>query len=284
MTYPVSACFFIRNNNVGAFCAYETMAMILPLVSEMIVLDLESNDGTWEILQDISRQNRRVKIFRKPWPHIDAGVFADLANELVEMCHFDKVWYFQADEVPHQDLIPLIRQRFDSGLYDLSFWRIQYRENFQKVKWFPHLVHRVGIKGRFNFVGDGMTTDRTWDAKICSDYGGEFFPRWGGMGDQGIKPYVSQMLMDVSAVGGFRDNIIERRQLHAPFWHEEPTIEGKVASQWVEEAMQNANWTKEESPFNLPAIMRYHVGKVRYEARPELIDRIKDNNLEGGWK
>lgn len=291
MSYPVSACFFIRNAYVGAFCPFESLAMILPLVSEVVILDLESNDGTWETLQEIAPHNPKVKLHRKPWPHIDAGVFADLANELVVMCGHERVWYYQADEIPHEKLIPLIRQRFDRNEFELAFWRIQYKENWQGVRWFPHLVHRVGIRGQFNFVGDGMTTDRTWDARICSDYGGEMFPKWGELGEEGIKPYVGQMLMDVSQLGGFRDNIIERRALHAPFWHESTNIEGLVPGEWAERAMDNPNWTKTESPFDLPAIMRHHVGRTRYELRPELLEALKADKcqeyleeLTGQWK
>jgi hypothetical protein len=290
MSYPISACFFIRNNSAG-FCAFESLAMVLPLVSEVVILDLESNDGTWETLQEIAKHNSKVQLHRKPWPHIDAGVFADLANELVAMCHYPQVWYFQADEIPHEKLIPLIRQRFERNEFELAFWRVQYKENWQGVRWFPHLVHRVGIEGQFNFVGDGMTTDRTWDARICSDYGGEMFPKWGQLGEEGIKPYVGQMLMDVSQLGGFRDNIIERRALHAPFWHETANIEGLPPNEWAERAMNNPNWTKTESPFDLPAIMRHHVGKVRYELRSELLEALKADKtaeyleeLTGNWK
>jgi hypothetical protein len=286
----LSACVFIRNNSAG-FCLYESMAMVLPLVEQFIILDLESTDGTWETLQEIARHNPKVELHRKPWPHIDAGVFATLANELVAMCDNERVWYYQADEILHEDLIPIVKQRLEAGQPELAFWRIQYRENFQRVKWFPHLVHRLGLKGQFNFVGDGMTTDRTWDARICSDYGGEYFPQWGGMGEEGIKPYVGQMLMDVSQLGGFRDNIIDRRVLHAPFWHESTHIEGQSPDEWAERALANPNWTKQESPFNLPAIMRYHVGKVRYELRPALLEALKAdkteeylNELVGRWK
>ncbi len=198
-----------------------------------------------------------------------------MANDLVAKCSYDNVLYYQADEIWHEDLLALMEERFKQGNFDLSFWRIQYRDNFQSVKWFPHLVHRVGKKGAFEFQGDGMNTSRTWDAKICSQYGGTYFPLWGGMGDEGIKPHINEMIMDVSLVGGFRDNIIDRRILHAPFWHEEAHVEGKQADEWIKEALNNPDWTKPDSPFNLPQIMRYHVGKTRYELRDDLLEALK---------
>lgn len=287
----ISACCFIKNTFEGAFCLWESMASLLPFVNEYVVLDLGSTDGTYEVLHDIASANPKVKLFTGDWPSIDAGAFATLANDVVKLCSNDVVIYHQADEIWHEDLLQLMQQRFGARQNDLAFWRIQYRDNFQKVKWFPHLVHRIGYRGEpkfnadknnFEFVGDGMNTTRSWDAKICSDYGGEYFPKWGEMGDEGIKPYVNQMIMDVSLVGGFRDNIVERRAKHAPFWHEEPTIEGKPASQWKDDAMNNPAWTRPVSPFNLPHIMRYHIGKTKYELRPGLKDALcLDNTI--GW-
>jgi glycosyltransferase involved in cell wall biosynthesis len=288
--YNLSACCFIRDTFEGAFCLWESMASLLPFADEFIVRDLGSTDGTLEALQEIAASNPKVKVQQGGFPVIDAGAFATLANELIASCQHDRVLYFQADEIWHEDLLGLMRQRFDAGQFDLSFWRIQYRDNFQRVKWFPHLVHRVGTRGNFHFDGDGMNTNRTWDAKICSDYGGEFFPRWGEMGQDGVKPYVNQMILDVSLVGGFRDNIAERRRKHAPFWHEEALIEGKPADQWQAEAEANPDWTRETSPYNLPRIMRYHVGKTLYTLRADLLDALKsDRTWEyiqslGGWR
>ncbi len=82
---------------------------------------------------------------------IDANVFATLANDLVAMCQYENVLYYQSDEVWHEDLLELMRQSFEQDIFDLSFWRIQYRENFQKVKWYPHPVHRVGKKRQIQF-------------------------------------------------------------------------------------------------------------------------------------
>ena len=286
MTYPVSACVFIRNNSVG-FCLFESLASLLPLVSQAIIMDLGSDDGTLEILTVIANHNPKVKLVSGTFYNTDANVFATLANDLIAMCQYDNILYWQADEIWHEDLLKLMAERFERGEFDLSFWRIQYANNFQYVKWFPHLVHRVGQKDRFNFVGDGMNTDRTWDARICSSYGGEMFPRWGDLGQQGIKPYVNEMITDVSLIGGFRDTIPDRRRMHAPFWHEEPIIPyydretGKqpsiIESHWYAKAFNDPDWTKLESPYNLPAILRYHVGKVEYGLRPELLQALKDD-------
>lgn len=273
--YNLSGCVFIKDTFHGAFCLFESMHQLLPLCDEFIIMDLGSTDGTLETLFEIGRYNPKIRLYKSTWPKIDAGVFADLANELIVRCTHDNVLYYQADEIWHENLVELTRKELEQGHFDLSFWRIQYRDNFQKVKWFPHPVHRIGKKSNFNFTGDGMNTDRVNDARLVSQYDGGYFLKWGNMGQEGIKPYTNEMILDVSLVGGFRDNIIERRSLHAPFWHEEPTIEGLPAGEWKQQALNNSDWIRTESPYNIPDIMRYHVGKTKYMLRPELLERLK---------
>lgn len=291
MTYPVSACVFIRNTYKGAFCLFESMASVLPFVSEFIVMDLGSDDGTRDTLNQIAMSNHKVKLVEGTFHTEDASIFATLANDLIAMCKYDNVLYYQADEIFHQDLLKQLEQRFQLGDYDLSFWRIQFRENFQIIKWFPHLVHRVGQKGHFNFTGDGMNTDRVWDASPCTNYNAGWFSRWGSeflksglpnpnsrKADTPAMIPANEMITDVSLVGGFRDNIVDRRYMHAPFWHEEPHIENKPASQWLEEAKQNPNWTKRESPFDLPHILKGLVGETKYYLRDELLESLKKDD------
>lgn len=294
MSYQLSGCVFVRDTFMGAFALFESLHQLLPLCTEVLIMDLGSTDGTLEVLQDIAGHNPKVKIIPGEFSYTDAGVFATLANDLVSLCSNDRILYWQSDEIWHEDLVTLMRQRFDRGEFDLSFWRIQYANNFQYVKWFPQLVHRVGYKGKdikfndeknnFEFNGDGMNTTRQWDAKICSDYDGSYNMQWDGMGQEGIKPYTNQMITDISLIGGFRDNIPDRRRMHAPFWHEEPWIPyfNKITREtppmqeahWLAKALNDEDWTKPESPYNLPEILRWHVGRVKYELRQDLLERL----------
>lgn len=300
--YNLSVCVFIKDTFTGAFCLFESMAALLPFATEFLVMDLGSTDGTRETLNEIAMTNPKVKLLGGEFPSINALAFARLANDLVKACKHDRVLYYQADEIWHQDLLRLMKAKFDEGNFDLSFWRIQYANNFQYVKWFPHLVHRVGDRRgkQFYFAQepdeypsanhDGMNTVRVWEATLCSNYDGGYFPKWGTMGHDGIKPYTNEMIMDVSLLGGFRDNIIERRAKHAPFWGEEPTVPyfdkrshkqlHVPASQWADKAMNDDDWIKTESPYNIPQIMRWHVGRTRYELRPELLEALKNNTTE----
>jgi len=42
-----------------------------------------------------------------------------------------------------------------------------------------------------------MNSDRTNDVRLCSAYDGGYFTQWGAMGQEGINPYVSDMIMDI---------------------------------------------------------------------------------------
>lgn len=285
MSYNLSACVFIRNTFEGAFCIFESIATLLPLVDEFIVMDMGSTDGTLEILQEIAESNPKVcldtnNFFVYP---TDASVFAHLANDLISLCSNQNVLYYQADEIWHENLVNLMRQEFDQGNFDLKFWRVQLRENFQKIKWFPHFVHRVGQKDNFNFVGDGMNTDRYLEPKLCfSDYGDGWFPNWSTeYKDTASELPLDEMIMDVSLVGAFLENIPERRRMHTPFWNEPTTSmpadeDGLSIDEWMARERDNENWDIDETPFNIPSIMKWHLGEPKYKLRSKLLQALKD--------
>lgn len=280
----ISAGTFIRNSVEGAFCLFESLAtfMALPHIEDVHIVDLGSTDGTLEILKTIAASNPRVYLHQSQFSKIDAGAFADAANQAVSLWKNDVGIFWQADEILHESLLDRFASELDAGKQSLCFWRYQLRDNFQAMKWFPHPVHRLGMKGQFNFVNDGMNTDNVFGNDVVSDYNMGWFTKWGTMPELEIP--VEQMMLDVSLVGGFRDNIIGRRKLHAPMWHESDSIEGKRPDEWYIDAIHNPCWTAQTSPFAIPAIMKWHVGRVRYDVRPELIQAlIADRTGEYLW-
>lgn len=325
MSYNLSGCVFIKDCFKGAFCLFESMYQLLPLCDEFIVLDLGSTDGTMEVLKEIEAHNLKVSVIEGQFHKQDASVFADLANDLVGMCTYPNVLYYQADEIWHEDLIKLTRQALDQGKRDLSFWRVQLKYNFQRIKWFPHPVHRIGPKDNFNFVGDGMNTERTFDAEMISEYGYivrkkgielkrfknyeyELAKKYANMAeavinkeklwDMGHFPQwesnyrniaaelpVNEMILDVSGTGAFIDNIPDKRRMHLPFWNEGdvmPADEGGLSiDDWYKYQQDNDEWLKTETAFNIPEIMKYHLGKRKYELRPQLLEMLKQ---ETGWR
>src|SRR4030042_3583982 len=119
----ISACTFIKNNVQGAFCLFESMASIIPLVDEYVVFDLGSTDGTREELRKLAEANKKIKICSSHWSKIDAGAFADIANTCIQECANDTVIFHQADEIFHENLVDLTRTAIAEGKTELSFWR-----------------------------------------------------------------------------------------------------------------------------------------------------------------
>ena len=275
---PVSSTTFIRNAFTGGFPLFESMATMLALpIDEFVVLDVGSDDGTRAVLADIAAINPRVKVYDTQWAKIDAGVFADIANDCIAACRNERVFFYQADEVWHQNLLPQIQAHWDAGHFDLSFWRIQLRKNFHDIKWFPHFVHRCIVKGQSHYVGDGMNTNRTNDAILCSTRDGGWFSRWGNefKGCEVKLPW-EEFVFDIGA--SFRDNQAVKRALHAPFWHEPlDVIEGKSREDWQRNAATENEWTSQTTPFRVPKILRGCVGMTTYYLRPELLDALKSD-------
>lgn len=292
MTPKLSAAVFIRDNDLGAFCLWESMATLIPLVDEYIVYDFGSTDGTRKTLETLAGRNKKIVPVYGPFPvnektgKVDAGSFATLANTVVSMCKNDLVIYHQADEIWHENLVRLMMGRINkeahsnsSEFQGLSFWRYQLKENFQKFKWFPHLVKRLVWKHHIventnPFDGDGMNTTR--QADVC----GHFDGGWGQKWDTVFRPAPHtlpghEMILDVSRNGGFLENIVKKSTLHGPFWNENPNVDGRPVLEWYENELRtNTNWYKQWSPFEIPEIMKGHLGEDTYKARPEILERI----------
>jgi hypothetical protein len=286
MLPKISMCVFIRDNNEGAFGLWESMATLMPLADEFYVLDLGSTDGTYEILQDLASKNKKIRLEQSEFPInpenncVDAGSFAIIPNEMIPKCKNELVWYFQADEIWHEDLVKTTAKRLEdlTDFRGFSFWRYQLTNNFQTIKWFPHLAHRIDYKKGFNFIGDGLSTNRTYDAEIVSTFNGA--TEWGRVYENKAHELPThEMVMDISSTGGFIDNIADKRKKHAPMWREnnyEISINGQMKNleQWHRTERRKAIWTKSDTPFNIPEIMRPLVGHTKYPVRQEILDKI----------
>jgi glycosyltransferase involved in cell wall biosynthesis len=287
MSYNLSGCVFIKDCFKGAFCLFESMYQLLPLCDEFIIMDLGSTDGTLEVLEEIANSNSKIHLIEEQeFPYYDAGVFASLANELIDRCNYPNVLYYQADEIWHENLVELTHQALREGKRDLSFWRVQLKYNFQYIKWFPHPVHRIGPKNNFVFDNDGMNTKRVFDTTMVSSYGLGEFTQWGDKYKfSPVALPTNEMVLDVSLTGGFLDNIPDRRRMHLPFWNEPDVMpadeQGMSVDDWYNYQKSNPEWDLHSTKFNVPEIMKYHLGKPRYTLRPQLLEMLKAGE---GWR
>jgi glycosyltransferase involved in cell wall biosynthesis len=284
--FNISGATFIRDTFAGAFCVFESIASWLSICDDITVLDCGSTDGTLQVLQEIASANSRIKVVQTHFSKVDAGAFADAANDCVRSWQheYGVVWY--ADEIPHENLLRLLKERItkdqaEGKPYDYALWSYQLRENFQVMKWPPHPVHRVGPKNNFVLADDGTNTKRVFGVDVISNYNQGWFTKWGTeFHTDYTKLPTHEMLMDVGIIGGFIDTIYKRCALHAPMWHEQPNVEGTPASKWVSEQRNNPNWSKIETPYNIPHIMRWHVSRPTYDLRDELKQALKTGQVD----
>jgi hypothetical protein len=88
----------------------ESIAASLPICDEFLISDGFSTDGTFEVLEKISKINKKVKIHRQEWPNTKKySVIAEVTNALRAKCIGDYIFSIQANEVVHEDSVDFIR-------------------------------------------------------------------------------------------------------------------------------------------------------------------------------
>lgn len=112
----------------------EAIASALPVCNEFLISDGYSSDGTYEVVQRISKLNRKVKIFRQRWPvERTPTVLADVTNSLKRKCRFEFVFSVQANEIVHEESAEFIRTLPEMlpDVYTFSFPYLQLLQNYK---------------------------------------------------------------------------------------------------------------------------------------------------------
>lgn len=115
----VSGFTFVRNAIDLYYPVVESITSILPICDEFIVAAGDSTDGTTELLHGI--KDPKLKIIETVW---DKSLFvrgvtnAHQTNIALDACTGDWAFYVQADEVVHQDDLPVIAESMRMHLND----------------------------------------------------------------------------------------------------------------------------------------------------------------------
>lgn len=162
----VSGFTFGHNLIDGGYPIVEAIQSVLPYVDEMVVVDMESTDGTRALLEKLP-----VRIIDGVWDCKAGETLARAHAQNVE-CEGDLIWHFEADEVFDLILSARIRELLNDGFTNISVQRIQIEQNFQRIRWYPHWVHRIFPKG--SVTKNGETTfekDREAMFYVHGDWG-----------------------------------------------------------------------------------------------------------------
>ena len=135
---------------------------------------------------------------------------------------------------------------------NILVYRLQIEQNFQRIRWYPELVHRIFTKG--STQKDGHTSKQHHNGLTNYEILGP---------DKGF-------LWDITNC--FKWNWLNRVNQQAELWNEEPQYKmvGLHSFNTIlgDECLKNLgaeHWTWTTTPFNIPEILKPLVGKKRYE-------------------
>jgi hypothetical protein len=107
----ISGFMIVRNTLSQGYPFLEAMASALSICDEFLVSDGYSGDGTYEVLVEVSKLNRKIKVYRDPWPPFEKlTVLREATNVLRKRCRGKYIFYVQANEVIHEDSADFIRE------------------------------------------------------------------------------------------------------------------------------------------------------------------------------
>lgn len=249
----------------------ESIYNLLPLADEIIIVDCGSTDGTKELLESLSL-NPNIHIYHDSWEMGKGGRnFSGTAAKCRSLCQHDTIIFAEADEVWEEGLVNTTRIELEAGNNNLAFRRFQLTQNFNRCFWYPEkeqLANRV-----FSRNSEIMRNVEAGDSLIQSKTQEPF---------RSVSPgYI------IDCRNNFRDSYILREETSKRIWGDTsrntirftPAHTGykyELTNDEFSKELQDERWLWNDTIFNIPEIMKYHLGKPKYEVRPELVNEIRN--------
>lgn len=115
----ISGFTFVRNAIDLYYPVVESITSILPICDEFIVAAGDSTDGTTELIRSIG--DPKIKIIDTIWDRsqfVGGATNAQQTNIALNACTGDWAFYVQADEVVHEDDLPVLVESMRNALDD----------------------------------------------------------------------------------------------------------------------------------------------------------------------
>ncbi|MES2202567.1 MAG: glycosyltransferase [candidate division FCPU426 bacterium] len=154
----------VRQGHRFGYPFVASLRSLLPLVDELVLGVGDGDDGTWETLKALKEP--KLKLFRSVWDMREregGKVLSVETNKALARCKGDWAVYLQADELLHEDDLPLIRQSMQKNLGlpvgGLSFRYLHFYGSYQTLqdqprKWYRRAVRAVRLGRGIESVGD----------------------------------------------------------------------------------------------------------------------------------
>ena len=146
----VSGFTFCRNAVKYDYPVVESIRSALPLCDEFIVNVGRCDDGTLELIQSIAHP--KINIIESVWDESlrkDGLIYSQQTNIALSHCQGDWAFYIQADEVLHEDDVPVLRRSMERHLSNPSVKGLLFRylhfiaDYWSMNPWFYHKAVRV---------------------------------------------------------------------------------------------------------------------------------------------
>ncbi len=113
----ISGFTFVRNAIKLYYPVAESITSILPICDEFIVAAGNSDDRTTDLIRSINSD--KIKIIETVWDpeyFVRGAINAQQTNIALDACTGDWAFYLQADEVVHEQYLPVIQRRMHQYL------------------------------------------------------------------------------------------------------------------------------------------------------------------------
>ena len=148
----ISGFTFCRNAVKYDYPIVESITSALPLCDEFIVNVGRCGDGTLELIQSI--RDPKIKIVESVWDEsLRQGglIYSQQTNIALAHCTGDWAFYIQADEVFHEDDLPVLRRSMEQhagnpNVKGLLFRYLHFIADYWSTNpWFYHKAVRVKL-------------------------------------------------------------------------------------------------------------------------------------------
>ena len=235
---------FVHNALTGGYPIREAIRAVAPYVDEVVAVDMESTDGTREILLEMG-----CRVIDGEWGKKAEGTLQKNHAMHVD-CRHENIIHFEADEVWDNSLL---NYAVGTGLRNTLCYRVQVEQNFQRMRWGHHQVHRIFQRGKATKDRNrGHTTEEhdTVGLILSPSYG---------------------LIWDCTYC--FRDQWKSRAEQNAELWGESPQYNRCTPGHFlfpprtedVDAFLCESHWAFRSSPFDLPVSLQNLVGVTKYE-------------------
>ena len=167
MMMNVSGFSIIRNARKFGYPVIEAISSILPVCDELIVNVGKSDDDTLDLIRSIASD--KVKIIEQEWDlSLRSGgeLLARETNRALDQCKGDWCFYIQADEVLHEQYLPVVREEMEKEIDNVHMEGFEfgykhfygsydyYQDNFRQ--WYIRGTRIIRRNLEIVSWGDGM--------------------------------------------------------------------------------------------------------------------------------